>query len=536
MVQAVTDLNNSIWFALEEALTPLPKDSKNSRLIHALPAIALFPAGVVSGSCVIVCRVISYTLGFFSTQKKPHPKNDFYVVVEDSRHWEHLGNLEEQITLGRGDEDFLFGTATATFQDSGAVNCPDSQWADHEKTCLPEKNRSGKSAGLFDLYEFSIGHYEITDRLHKLGINSYRFSIEWSHIEPRPGVFNERNLKIYVGFCKHLRDEGIKPMVTLHHFSEPKWFFELGSFEKEANIPYFVQFSETVFASLTQDYKGKPLVEYFCTINEPGVEAFSRYVLGSFAPAKMFRFEQAGNFLKNALKAHIQVYEKLKSQSSPTVQIGIAHQRLSMLATNPIIYPVTRYLSRLLNEVAMNFFKTGKFELKIPFSCHIVEKGFKPKTDFIGLQYYVRPLIGLAGPTSYHEPMTQMPFREDPEGIYEAILETHEHFKAPVIVTENGISTHDDEQRSRYMLRALYAVQRAQDRIGKENLRGYYAWSFCDNFEWNMGHDPQKFGVYALEMINGIRRLSKEPKKGIQSSYMKVIAAWRRSLVQQQVA
>lgn len=229
--------------------------------------------------------------------------------------------------------------------------------------------------------------------------------------------------------------------------------------------------------------------------------------------------------MKIALKAHNIVYDALKKIESK-VQIGMVHQRLSFVAANPLLSPVTKYLSRLVNEVSLNYFRTGNFELKIPFLCNIVEKGEKPKADFVALQYYTRPLIGLTGSTSFYEPMTGMPFREDPEGLYEAILEVHDAFDAPIIITENGISTVDDAQRSRYMIRALYAAQRAQKAIGEKNLIGYYVWSFCDNAEWDMGLDPQRFGAFALEKINGKRRLAKEPKPGMDS-FIRVAKAWK---------
>ncbi len=97
--------------------------------------------------------------------------------------------------------------------------------------------------------------------------------------------------------------------------------------------------------------------------------------------------------------------------------------------------------------------------------------------------------------------MTQMPFCEDPEGLYEAIIETHKAYKAPVIVTENGISTHDDKQRERYLIRALYATERAAKVISEENLLGYYLWSFADNFEWDMGMKPQAFGAFTIDGV-----------------------------------
>ncbi len=108
--------------------------------------------------------------------------------------------------------------------------------------------------------------------MRELGVNSYRFSVDWSQIEPEEGKWNEENLEVYVDLCQHLRDRGMVPMVTLHHFSEPSWFHEKGSFEKEQNIKDFLKFSDRVFSKLTESYNGDPLVEYFCTINEPAIE------------------------------------------------------------------------------------------------------------------------------------------------------------------------------------------------------------------------------------------------------------------------
>ena len=90
-------------------------------------------------------------------------------------------------------------------------------------------------------------------------------------------------------------------------------------------------------------------------------------------------------------------------------------------------------------------------------------------------------------------------------------------------MTENGISTHDDAQRSRYMLRALYAARKAQEKIGEKNLLGYYMWSICDNFEWDMGKKPQAFGAYSLN--NGV--LNPKPKKGMDS-FIKATQAWKK--------
>ncbi len=524
-MQAIRSWNNYLWSSLEDALTPLPSGSNDSKIIHILPATAFLPGALVTGCVASAASVASYAAGCLRSPKALDPNKNFSLICEDSRLWEKLGDIQNKVTLGQDDSNFLFGVATCTYQDSGQANCPDSQWAGWEEKRLAVDNQSKRSANLFTLYQTPEGRSQITDRLAKLGVNSYRFSIEWSHIQPNPETFDEAALGIYVEFCKHLRDQGIQPMVTLHHFSEPAWFHNLGSFEKEENISHFVSFATHVFTAITQKYNSKPLVEYVCTINEPSIEAVQRYVAGEFSPGNYIAFEKAGMFLKTILKAHTVAYEHLKA-IAPEVQIGIVHQPFSIVTANPVLLPIARYANRLINDAALKFFKEGIFELKVPFLCNIVEKVDMPKTDFVGLQYYARPVLGFTGSTSYHEPMTCMPWREDPEGIYEAIIQTHDAFRAPVIITENGISTHSDEQRSRYMIRALYATQKAQEVIGKDNLKGYYLWSFSDNLEWSLGVDPQRFGAFALEKTEEGRVLSLNPKPGMDT-FIKVVNAWR---------
>jgi beta-glucosidase len=328
-------------------------------------------------------------------------------------------------------------------------------------------------------------------------------------------------MQVYVDLCKDLRDAGIDPIVVLLHFSEPKWFHNLGSFEKEENIEHFAEFSSRVFTKLTENYNDRPLVEWFCTINEPAVDAFLRYVLGAFSPGRFLNFARAGNFLKNMLKAHGVVYRRLKAVFLPSVKVGITHQYLRMRPTNPLLIPPTRYFTRLINDVPMNFFSSGgKFDLKVPFLCNIEEQCAAPKVDFVGTQYYVRPFIGLMGATSYGEPMTKMPAHEDPAGIFEAIIKTHAAFKAPVLVTETGISTEDHLQRSRFMLRTRYAIREAAKVIGKD-LLGLIWWCLGDNMELERGM-TQPFGLYAQTE----KGLTTEPKLGVLAS-VKVAAAWR---------
>jgi len=519
-MQAIINCNNAVWFQIEEALTPLPNRSP-ATAVYGLPkALALLAPAVVTGVAATVCRAAS----LFQKEKELDPKVDFSEVCKDSRKWAELGKIKP--TVGLDDPDFQIGTSVSEYQVSGRKNCPDSQWADWEMVKVAAGNRSGKSVDFYTLIQTKAGRAEIIDRLKKLGVNSFRFSVEWSLLEPKEGKLNSVALNHYKTFCKALKDNKIRPMCTLHHFSEPKWFHAMGSFEKEDNIFYFKRFAETVYKALTASYKKQTLVEDFCTINEPTVEAALRYVMGEFSPGYRLRVERGAIFLKTMIKAHKVVYEALK-KIKPTTTIGIVHQPFANIATNIFVFPVVRWSNRFMDEAVRNCFKTGHFELKMPLFCN-VQEDIDVKTDVVYLQYYARPVTGIFGSTSFHEPMTLMPWREDPEGLYEAIIDAWSSYKAPVIISENGISTHDEAQRERYLTRALYATQKARERFGKDTVKGYYLWSLVKNFEWALGHDPQDFGAYTTTKKGDKRIMAKEPRPGV-APFVKVAKAWQQA-------
>ncbi|HEY5235329.1 MAG TPA: family 1 glycosylhydrolase [Rhabdochlamydiaceae bacterium] len=522
--------NNAVWSALEHCLVPPSATTTwyySTLLKKSLGAVCLFPLGVITGGFVGVHKVYSFAVSFLRSPVIIDPKTNFQAVVDDAKLWSKIGTdaeIERDLIRNPSNlpEPEIEGVGTATFQDS-PLFCPDSQWADWQLKKIPAAHRPGRNSNLFELYKTSAGRKEIIDRLKQLHVTHYRFSIEWSHLEPNEGEWIEANMQVYTDLCKDLREAKIAPNGTLLHFSEPKWFHDKDSFEKKENIQYFERFAVKAFNRLTEDYKGRPLVEWFCTINEPAIDAFSRYVLGTFSPGFFMRFAKAGNFLKNALEAHCVVYERFKKRHLPTVKVGIIHQYLRMRPTNPLLIPALKYFTRLINEVPMNFFRSGgKFDFKVPFLCNIEEQSTHvPETDFVGTQYYTRPWIGLTGPTSYGEPMTKMPFHEDSAGIYEAIKETHAAFNAPVLITETGISTENDEQRSRFMLRTRYAIREAAKDLGIENVLGVSWWCFGDNMELERGM-TQPFGLFPLTA----KGLASMPKPGTQAS-IRVAEAWR---------
>lgn len=436
--------------------------------------------------------------------------------------------ISERAVAAHFPKNFLFGATCAAFQDWGSQTLPHSNWAHFEKGVHADGNphiargeQSGDGNGNFSR------HLEDIELLTKLGLNSYRFSIDWSFIEPVEGEFKQEAIDHYVNYCKKLGEAGIKPMVTLHHFVHPQWFEEKGAFEKTENIAHFLTFAVHVFKQLS------PHVELWCTFNEPTIYSFQSYVMGEFPPAKT-DLHLAGIVTKNILKAHVMTYRTLKQlPGGDKAQIGLVHQYLKFEPYsfwNPVEKIPAHFLNIMTHYCVFNFLKTGSFSYKIPFKASVNEQNMVDLSqekiiDFIGINYYSNPLITLFMTTNTQtmvqsscyagEYMTDMQYRAYPQGLYEMIEESAV-LKVPMYITENGIADDKDDRREYFIQSYLYAVSKALKK--GYNVRGYYYWSLMDNFEWAEGWGP-KFGLYEVNLATKKRTL----RKGSEA-YQRIIA------------
>ena len=142
--------------------------------------------------------------------------------------------------------------------------------------------------------------------MKELGVKAYRFSVEWSRVEPQQGIFDPAAIRHYQDVCDSLLRHNIRPVVTLHHFTNPIWFEEMGAFEKRENVKYFIAFVEKIFPAL------KDRVDMWCTINEPAVYTVDGYFTTLSPPGKS-NTALAAVVLRNLLEAHVQAYHKIKS-------------------------------------------------------------------------------------------------------------------------------------------------------------------------------------------------------------------------------
>jgi beta-glucosidase len=408
--------------------------------------------------------------------------------------------------------EFLWGTAVSEFQVSGAENAPHSQWANWESRGAPyikSGDRSGKSSDHWNRYREDI------ELMKEMGLNSFRFSIEWSAIEPEEGVLSQDAIDHYKDVFDALEEAGITPMVTLYHFTHPQWFEEMGAFEKVENIAYFTRFCKTVF----QQFGSRaPL---WCTMNEPTVLVLMGYMQGEFPPGKK-DYALAGEVYRNLLLAHCKVYQALKAlPGGQEAQIGVVHAYLKLEpyhTWNPIETLPSYYMTENLHGTMMEFLRTGRFNFYFPFTVDISTQFIDAENcfDFIGINYYSRAVISMqfslsepiVGTCFEGEVMTDMPYGVYPKGLYDALVDCNTLGK-PIYVTENGIADARDDRRSDFIEKYLSAMNQAV-RDGCD-VRGYFYWSFIDNFEWAEGH-KMKFGLYEFDPVTQERTLKEGAK------------------------
>ena len=404
---------------------------------------------------------------------------------------------------------FAWGTATAAHQVEG--NNTNNNWYDWEHQ-LDENNQPRIHNG--DKSILAADHwnrYPDDIKLMKdLGVNHYRFSIEWSKIEPQNGNYNVESIQHYRDLCDSLIKNNITPVVTLHHFTHPTWFEKIGAFEKKENIDHFIEYSEYAFNNL------KDLVPIWCTINEPSVFVSQGYFNGIFPPGKQDPV-LAATVLENLLFAHTKTYKHLKSlNGGDNAQIGLVKNIFQfdpLRRWHILDWAFSKVLNNVFTHSTLDYFKKGYSTFSLPgmVKKHMENNDAVGAMDFIGLNYYSR--MHVKGQANLTEPFvfekrakdiqTDMDYALYPEGFYEA-LHTISTLKKPIYVTENGVADQGNNIREIFIKRYLYALHKGlQDGL---DIRGYFYWTLMDNFEWSEGY-KMKFGLYEVDFETQERTL-----------------------------
>ena len=382
---------------------------------------------------------------------------------------------------------FLWGVATSAFQLEGSPYADWSAW-DSILSINPHVTNH------YNLYKKDL------ELLKDLGANAYRFSIEWSRIQPREYVWDEDAIAHYQEIVDILIKTNIEPMITIHHFTHPLWFIKKYPWHTEASIEKFLSYTEKVVSKI----KG---VRYWITFNEPYVLLLGGYLEGCMPPG-IKDVSLALKALENILICHGNAYDIIHSRM-PDAMVSVAHN-MAALAPWKRWNPMDRLLSRIAkyfyNHSLLDAFLTGQLHIKFPFrKALVIEIPIKDKIDFFGVNYYTRihmrfnPFRKMGIELRHRDidgyGLTDMGWEIHPHGL-EKVLKYASKLGVPLIITENGIATSRDRRKISFMKAHIDTVERC---IKKGlDVRGYFYWSLIDNYEWLQGLDA-RFGLYKVD-------------------------------------
>jgi beta-glucosidase len=363
-------------------------------------------------------------------------------------------------------DGFVWGTATAAHQVEGG-NWNNDWWA-WEHT--PGSGCAEPSGDACDHWHRWPDDLRL---LADLGFGSYRFSLEWSRIEPEEGEFSTVALDHYLAMCAGCRELGLEPVVTFHHFTTPRWVAAAGGWADPATAEWFARFCGRAAGHL-----GDAMARA-CTLNEPNVVATAGYLDGRFPPGER---DPDRRRLANEVFADAHAKARAAIKEAAAVPVG-----LTLAMADDQALPG--------GEDAVAARRAGWED---PFLE--AARG----DDFIGVQTYTRHRYGPEGMLDPEPgvPVTMMGYEVWPEALGATIRRAAAATGAPVLVTENGISTGDDRQRVEFVRRALESVLDClADGV---DVRGYTYWSLLDNFEWAHGYAPT-FGLVAVDRATQAR-------------------------------
>ncbi|KAI4453333.1 glycosyl hydrolase [Holotrichia oblita] len=418
--------------------------------------------------CQTLLKHIDYMLEYF---------NEKYTVVNMRK---HLGKkVFPDAKFYK--EDNVEGVATAAVQiEGGDKNNDWYEWS-------MQKGRTKDGTNTLRANEHYKLYKEDLLLMKQLNIRAYRFGIEWARIEPKEGEYDSAAVQHYIDELILMKEYGIEPLLTLHHFSSPIWFMNLGGFENKENVRHFIKFTEFAVRNFGQ------YVKEYITINEPNVYAYMSYADGIFTPG-VKSVKRAFKVMSNLACAHILAYNKIHEISR---ELGFNDVRVSFanhLAVfspknkyNPFNRTITKILESLFQTKLTKAVNTGKFSYPLKNTLK-VKKG--KYYDFNAINYYTRQTVkGFKPGAKEGEKYNDLGWEIYPQGIVTLAEKIYKKYPADIYITENGTCDAKDAFRSKYIYDHLKGLAMSPLPIKK-----YYYWTFMDNFEWAEG-ESARFGL-----------------------------------------
>ena len=406
------------------------------------------------------------------------------------------------------EKEFIFGASTAAHQVEGGNVNDWSEWellnatrlaseapkkyehsvpdwdAIKQEALNPHSYISGKAVDHYSRYKEDIAI------MKSLGIQAYRFSIEWSRLEPGEGVWDEEAFRHDEDVFHELKLAGITPWVTLWHRTNPIWIAQIGDWSNKKTVDYYLRFVEKVVLR----FRGS--VTHWMPLNEPVMSMGGGYLTGEYPPNKKNPFT-AYAVLKNFADAHNRAYNLIHSYQKDAV-VGIPHAG----------FYLEPYENKWINRLTVS---VGHY-----FANWLLLDKVIDHTDFIGVQYYTRGIVNWFKQVPGPGQKTDMGWEIYPVGIRKFMELCWRRYHKTMVVTENGVTDARDVFRAQAIRDTVSEVMRAKEE--GIDVRGYFYWALLDNLEWDKGFWP-KFGLISVDrttMERTVRASAQEYKKIIE--------------------
>ena len=406
-------------------------------------------------------------------------------------------------------KDFLWGAGTSSHQVEG--NNTNNDWWQWEQTRLPQ-SRSGQACDGWNRFE------DDSKLIQTLGHTAHRFSLEWSRIEPQEDQWDGSAINHYAQVIHSLRLKGIEPIVTLHHFTLPLWLARQGGWALQKTPDLFARYVRKTVEALGSG------VHHWMTLNEPAVYTYKGYMSSEWPPGMRSPREAVkvfGNLLRGHVLAYVKIKEAYAQKGWKEPMVGISQQVLvfAPFSESSLWDRLSASLrDRMINHLFVRILIRGRGKALGIFNIKLSKAR---ALDFIGLNYYTRDHVRNRG-FSLRDVLRGENVLENtrgrknslgweiyPKGLY-TLIKAFSKYKLPILISENGICTDNDSERSEFIAEHIDAVARAM----KEGapVIGYLYWSLLDNYEWADGFAP-RFGLIEMDYATQGRSIRPSARK-----------------------